>query len=105
MHVAQDASGYTDREDSQVSPGLVSHTARNVDHNPSVEFDLLIVEDHAPLAADYVVKLVGPLVVVQLGIVDFDVVNFAGSAVLLLDQATNLSAGLCPRLYLGRIST
>jgi hypothetical protein len=85
MHVIQDAAGHADREDGEVAFGLVPHTARNVDDDAGVKFDLLVVEDHASLAADHVVKLVRSLVVMQLGIMDFDVMHFAGRAVLLFN--------------------
>jgi len=77
---------------------LVPDAARHVYDDTSVQFDHLIVEDHRALAVDDVVDFVRALVIVELGIGDFQVVDFRGCAVLLLDEWADLSARFSPRL-------
>ena len=96
MHIPHDAARDADGENGQVSLGFVLDAARDVDHDAGVQFDLLVVEGHGAGAGDDVVELVGPFVVMQLGVVDLDLVYFAGGAVLLFDEATNLPAGFRP---------
>jgi hypothetical protein len=78
---------------------------RDVDDDALVQFDLLIVQDHRPLAGDDVIELVGARVVVQLGVLDLDAVDFASRPVLLLDEAADLAAGFCPRPHVGRVAS
>jgi hypothetical protein len=46
------------------------------------------------VAVDEVVKLISPLVVVQLGVVDLNMMDLRGSPVGLFDQRPNLPTGL-----------
>src|ERR1019366_6502469 len=105
MDVSKDATRDADGEDGQVALGLVLDTTGDVDHDSRVQLDLRIVEDHGSPAGDDVVKLVGPFMVVQFGVMDPNMVDLAGGAVLLFDKAANLPAGFRPRLNLGRVAT
>jgi len=96
VDVVEDAAGDADGEDGQLPDGFVPHPAGDVDDDALVQLDLLAVEHHRPLPGDHVIDLVGPLVVVQLGVADPDVVNLGGRTVLLLDQAADLAARLRP---------
>jgi hypothetical protein len=79
--------------------------AGDVDNDSSVQLDFFVVEDHGPLAGNDVIEFVGPLVVVQLGVLDFDVVDFASGAVFFLDQAADLPTSFRPGVDFGRVST
>jgi hypothetical protein len=83
----------------------VPDATRHIDHDARVQLDLIIVEDHRAPAVDDVVKLVGLLVVMELGVIDLDVVDLAGGPIFLLDERADLAAGLGPRLDLGRVAT
>ena len=56
------------------------------------------------LTVDDVIEFVGPLVVVELGVVDLDVVDLGGGPVFFLDQRPDLPAGLFPGGDLGRVT-
>ena len=97
VHVVQDASRHADGQDGESADGFVLDAAGNVHDHAAVQLDLLVVQDHRPLAVDDVVELVRLLVVMQLGVVDFDVVHFARRGVLLRDEAADGAARLRPR--------
>jgi hypothetical protein len=81
----------------------VPHASGDVDDSPLAQLDLLAVEHHRAGAGDDVIEFVGALVVVQPGVVDLDVMDLGGGAVLVLDQAADLAAGLRPGLDFGRV--
>src|SRR5579862_7402481 len=56
MYIAQDAARNAHREHRQISLRLVLDAARHIDDNAGVQLDLLIVENHRPLAGDDVVE-------------------------------------------------
>src|SRR5690348_9559033 len=105
MDVAKDAAWNANRKDGQFPDSLVLDASRDINDDALMQFDFLIIQDHRALASDDVIKLVGSLVVVQLGVLDLNMVNLTGRPVLLLDQAADLAAGLRPRRYLSRITT
>ena len=80
------------------------HAAGDIDDHALVHVDRFVVQDHRALAIDDVVELVGPLVVVQLGIVDLHVMHFGGRAILLFDQAANLPARFGPGSNRSRVA-
>ena len=105
MHVAQDTTRNADRKNGQVPLCFVLYSSRDVNHNPLMQFDLLIVKYHGPLASDDVIDFIRPLVVMQFGVLDFDMMDLGGHFVPFLDEAPNLPAGLCPGLDVTGIST
>jgi hypothetical protein len=52
--------------------------ARDIDDNAAIKLDLLFVENHLSLTVNNVIELVRPLVIVQLGVINFDVMDFRG---------------------------
>jgi hypothetical protein len=101
MDVAQDPWWYADGEDCQLANGLVAGSPRNVDNDSAMQLDDFVVEDHRTLTIDDVVEFVGSRVVVELGIVDFDVMDLGRSIVFFLDERSDLAASLCPWGNLG----
>ena len=99
-HTGRDADG----QNGQLADGFVPGPSRNVNHDATVQLDDFLVEDHRALPLDDVIEFVGPLVVVQLGAVDLDVMDFSRGPVGLFDQRPNLAAGLRPGTDLGWIA-
>src|SRR4051812_15934449 len=60
VDVPHDAAGDADRQHGQLTDRLVLDAAGHVDHDPLVDLDLLVVEDHRPFAVDDVIELIGP---------------------------------------------
>ena len=83
---------------------LCARSSGDVDHDAAVQLDDFVVEDHRTLAIDDVIEFVGPLVVVELGVVDLDVVDLGGGPVFFLDEWADLPAGLFPGGDLGGVT-
>src|SRR5688572_17601032 len=97
MDIVEHAAGDAYGQHGQFANRFVFDPARHIHHNATVQFDFVVVQDHRALAVDDVVEFVGAFVIVQLGVVNLHVVDFASRAVGLLDQTTNRAAGFSPR--------
>src|SRR5439155_15514586 len=104
VHIVQHATRHTDRENGQTPLGLVLDAAGHVDDHARMQLNLLIVEYHGSLAGDHVIEFVGPVVVVQPSVLDLNVMDLTGGAVLLINEAANLTAGFHPGRYFRRIA-
>jgi len=82
MNIIQHTAWDADDEDFEAAPCLVLHSARHIDYNAFAQFDLLAVEAHLSLSIDYVVNLVGALVIMKFGIGDFQMMHFRSRAIL-----------------------
>src|SRR6185436_12465921 len=69
-----------------------------------MKLDLVVVQDHRPAAGDDVIELVGLGVIVELGVVYLDMMDFGGGLILLFHKATDVAARLPPGLDVGRIA-
>src|SRR5262249_36913750 len=96
VHVVQHAPGDADGQDREPADRLVPDAPGDVNDDARVQLDLLVVEDHRAAAVAAVIDLIGLLVVVELGVVDLDVVDLGRGAVSLLDEGSDLAAGLGP---------
>jgi len=105
MHIVQYAARDADRQYRQLPDRLVLDAARNINNHSLVQFNRFVVEDHGAVAVDDVVELVGPRVVVQLGVVDLNVMDFRGRLIRFFDQGPNLPASLGPRRDFSGIAT
>ena len=105
MDVIEHAAGNAHCKHRQVALGFVLHPARDVNHDALVNLDFLVIENHRSAPGNDVVKLVRSFVIVQLGIANLDVMDFAGGTVLFFHETADLAARLRPRLHLGRIAT
>ena len=105
VNVVHDATRNADNKYGQIANRFVLDASRDVNDHTLVKFDFRAVERHRSLAIDDVIKLVGLGVVVQFGVMDFDDMHLPRRAVLLIDQTTNLAAGLRSRPDLGRVAT
>jgi len=95
QHPARD----TDAQDLQVAPRAVLDAARNVNDHAFAQFDFFLIEGHSTLAGENIINFIGALVIVELGIGDFEVVNFRGRSILLVDEGADLAAGFRPGFY------
>ena len=81
MNVVKHPTWNTDGQHCQPTDGLVLDSTRDVNNNARVQFDFVLIQDHRPLAVNYVVKLVSALMIVQLRILDFDMVHLGGGPI------------------------
>ena len=79
--------------------------ARNINDHALMEFDLRVIQGHAALSTEDVVELICPLVIVQLGIGNLQVMHLGGGMMVLLDQRPDQAAGLSPRLHVGQFAS
>jgi hypothetical protein len=105
VDVAQDASRDADDEGFQIAPGLVLHPARHINYNVLVQFDFLAVQEHLALAFHDIIEFVRALVVVELGIGDFDKADISRGSVLFLNEKSDLAASFSPGLDVGGITS
>ena len=85
------------RSDGQLADGFVPGSPGHVDDDSAVQLDRFVVEHHSAAAVDDVIEFVGPLMIVELGVVDLDVVNLGGGSVVLFDQRAGSGRRSLPR--------
>ena len=78
--------------------------AGDIDDDALVQLKFGVVESHASLTCDDVVKLVGVFVIVECGIGDLQMMDLGGRTVALVNERPNKSASLCPWLHVGGIA-
>jgi hypothetical protein len=100
VNVVENARRDANGQDRQLADRFVFRTSRYIDHEASMQLDRLVVEDKCTLAVEDVIKLVRPLVIVELGAIDLDMMDLGGSVIFCLDQRSDLPTGLSPRFYL-----
>ena len=101
MHVVEHASRDANDENFQASPGFVLHATGDINDHVLVKFNLKPIEQHPALAVEDVIDLVRPLMIMQFGVGDLEMMNLGRGIVLLFQERADLATGFGPRLHVG----
>src|SRR5262249_35997404 len=104
VNVVEHAARYANDKNPELPPRPVLDAARHIHDHALVKLDLRVIQGHMSLSTEDVIKLIRPLVVVELGRGDRQVMHFAGGKITLLDKRPDQAASLRPRLHVGHFT-